>query len=75
MATITHNIAGHYLSAVVNNDYSGLDKEDISALNTWLALQGLSFNNPINWQAAGFCRCEVTGLKAECQAVTWKEGR
>ncbi|MFN7339969.1 MAG: hypothetical protein ACK5VI_02690 [Opitutia bacterium] len=72
MKTTTATIASHYLSAIVNNDYSGLDKEETSKLNTWLAMNDLSFCDAINWEGVGFATDEVSGLKADCMKVTWK---
>jgi hypothetical protein len=70
--TATHNVASHYMSAIINNDYSGLEPEEVSALNTWLTKAGLSFADAINWRGVGFCRDEVGGLLADCHQVTWK---
>lgn len=72
MKTVKHTVASIYLSAIVNNDYSGLEKCDIPNLNTWLAMNDLSFSDPINWVEAGFCFDAVSGLKADCHTITWK---
>ena len=63
-------IATHYLSAIINDDYSGLDDDEESDLRAFLAA---------NEQRGGHWDCgdespefltdEVSGLKADCVLV------
>lgn len=59
-----------WASAIINMDYSGLEPEDVKAVNTFLARNGYSFADCITSEDAGFCRVhdasELVGA-ADCQ--------
>ena len=66
-----YDIAKHYLSAIVNGDYSGLDASDADLLNTFLddTPQGC-WEFPEEEQYGNFKRCDVCGLMADCVNAT-----
>ncbi|WP_048647514.1 hypothetical protein [Nitratireductor soli] len=75
MKTITLTAPSHWASAIINGDYSGLDEEDVSALNSFLALQGVSFSDALTCEDAGFrwrhdASPAVGG--ADCQEYTFR---
>ena len=63
----TFNIGGHYLSAIFNSDYSGLDDQEEQQLDTFL--DNLPVNNghfdAIDLDSSDFSTCEVSGLSDE----------
>jgi len=65
-----YKIAGHFLSALINDDYTGLDDSEEQLLNKFLehvySTHGLGFwdTNPDN--QPDFNRCEVTHLLDDC---------
>ena len=68
-----YNLAEHFLSALINNDYSGLDDNEADTLNSWLA--GLPVRG--HWDVdseeleAGpaFSVCDICQLHAMCYPV------
>ena len=67
-----------WASALINLDYSGLVDLDRKALNTWLAMRGLSFSDCLDAQDAGFMWVhdahEFMPVGAECSTYTFKVG-
>jgi len=64
-----YDIGVHFLSAMINNDYSGLEDDEEKQLNDFL--DGLPVKNGV-WDCADdvdFVRCEVSGLYNDCIAV------
>ena len=70
----TFNMGAHFLSAIINGDYSGLSDQDETDLNRFMD------NLPDEFQLRGghfdlvedegnFSRCEVCGLYADCVEV------
>jgi hypothetical protein len=72
---MTLTAPSHWASAIVNGDYSGLEPLDVKHLNTWLALQGLSFADCLSCEDADFMwkhdAAGVTGTGADCQTYTF----
>jgi len=64
-----------WASAIVNNDYSGLEPDEVSALNTWLAENRLSFRDCLTCEGAGFMRRHDAynqfPYAADCQTYTF----
>lgn len=64
-----YSIAAHFLPALINNDLSGLEREDVADFQIW------SENTPAvikHWDASEethFGHCEVTGLSSDCVIV------
>lgn len=56
--------------AIINNDYTGMSEEDTKALNTFLALNGLSCTTASTDSFEGFVRqhdaFDLMPLAAEC---------
>jgi hypothetical protein len=77
MKTITLTAPSAWASAIMNMDYSGLSKEDIGQLNTFLALNNLSFSDCLTCEDAGFMwthdAYSVCPLGADCQTYTFPE--
>jgi hypothetical protein len=67
----TFNIGGHYLSAIFNSDYSGLDDQEEQQLDTFL--DNLPVNNghfdAIDLDNSAFSTCEVSGLYSETYEI------
>jgi hypothetical protein len=65
-----YKIAGHFLSALINDDYTGLGDDEEKALqiltDNVYNTHGLGFwaTNPA--ESPHFTRCEVTHLLADC---------
>jgi hypothetical protein len=72
--TISINAPASWASAIINGDYSGLDKQERSNINEFLAREGLSFADAIDAQDAGFMRdhpaSDLTGA-AECMTYVF----
>lgn len=69
--TYRYTIASHFVPALINGDVTGLDANDEHKLDVFVA-------NLPGWQGhweirddAGFARCEVTDLHAECVHVDY----
>jgi hypothetical protein len=70
----TYQIGGHYLSAIINGDTSGLSDDENQELNLFLNnlpvnighfdVQAMDFNN-----GTKFTTCEVSNLYSECYEV------
>lgn len=78
MKTQEYTIPSHFLPAIINLDYSGLDKSEVGQLNTWLALNDLSFKDALtDLDDLGFCRSHdltAQGVGAcNCHTVAWPE--
>lgn len=62
-----YTIGAHFASALINDDYSGLDDDESLALNKWLALHEM---RGAYWDIVGdnleFARCEITDLHGDC---------
>lgn len=76
--TIEYNIGGHYLSALINCDLSGLADEEVAALEDFEfqarcdAPAGFEFGHfscP-DGEPDNFMMCEVSGLMAQTVPVT-----
>ena len=72
----THNyqIAGVYLSALFNNDWSGLCEEDTTLLTAFLQrIPGSGHWSNDGSDSGFFGSCDVCGLKADVYKCTWHE--
>jgi hypothetical protein len=64
-----YEISGHFASAIINGDYSGLIDSDIKELD--LFMDNLPVENGhfdiVDYDGEGFfSRCEISGLYSEC---------
>jgi hypothetical protein len=64
-----YNVASHYASAIINNDWTGLDDSETVELQAWLEDVIKKAENLDVHEDAGFCRDEVTGLMADCVTI------
>jgi hypothetical protein len=65
-----------WVSAIVNRDYSGLDRDEIATLNNFLVWFGVSFADCLTCKDAGFVwrhdATDFTRTGADCQVYTFK---
>lgn len=66
----SYTIAGHYLTAIINDDYTGLSDAESSQIARFLS----EANNlpDATWQVEDghhFATCEISGLYADCYEV------
>ena len=68
----THNISAHYLPALINGDYSGLNDEDELLLEDYLKqFEGfyITFNIDEDEEEPYFTRCAISNLRSDCITV------
>lgn len=67
-----YRIAEHFLPAIINDDYSGLNDEEINLLNRFLSeannLDCATWNIDFDSEPH-FIDCDVTGLFSNCHDV------
>lgn len=71
LEAINFIVAGHFASALINDDRTGLVESDCRMLNRFLAsnigrLRGHWSGFDEELDSRGFTRCDITGLYAEC---------
>lgn len=65
-------IGEHFLSALINDDYSGLSDDDEKALDIWLESLDLPQGHwDIVEDSHNFSGCDITGLGALTQIIRW----
>ena len=64
-----YNVASHYASAIINNDWTGLDDSETAELQAWLEDVLKKAEHLDVHEDAGFCRDEATGLMADCVTI------
>lgn len=68
MQEIKYQISTHFLSAIFNDDYTGLEDKEVKHLKQWLKQQAdtLPANHFHHWadldSGYDFARCEITGM-------------
>jgi hypothetical protein len=72
--TIEYTIASHYLSALINDDYSGLNNEETVELNEFIRREYPAGAKATSWtigddESESFARCSVSGFMANCSTV------
>ena len=65
-----YQVGEHFLSAIINGDYSGLSDTDEGALDNWIGAETEGMKNH-HWacvpeHGSEFSDCDVTGLKSTC---------
>ena len=67
-----YQLSGHWASAIINGDYSGLEDTEEKQLNNWLESLP-KVNGHIDGfderDSLGFCRDDITGLFSDCFKV------
>lgn len=68
MSTIrkTFNIGQHYMSAFINSDESGLEKEDVDLINEFISTHGPEVHVYMPEGSPHFTKCDVSGLYDTC---------
>ena len=70
-----YEISEHFASALLNDDYTGLEDEDETALNIFTdnaySEHGLGFWDTNPEEQPDFMRCEVIDLLSNCHTVTY----
>lgn len=69
MDSYEYTVAEHWLSAIVNGDYSGLTDQEESDLNAWL---DANQESGAYWDTDGYIRFdrdEIGGLMADCVSL------
>ena len=65
--TVTVHLAEHWLPALINGDYSGLEDGEVAELEAWAAANPCDHYSP--GADLGFTRDDVSGLLADCVEV------
>lgn len=64
---IDYTIGSHFLSALINDDRSGLNDDDEKAFHAWLDEEARPFSHfDVLDNGGNFARCDVTGLHSDC---------
>lgn len=66
-----YSIAAHYLPALINGDYTGMSDTEEKEFTDWLESTDRRITHwDCDTDNAGFARCEVSGLMADCVIVS-----
>lgn len=73
-----YHIAEHYLSALINGDITGLEPGEDLELDLFVAEVQQGHGSDGHWacgsdDAADFRLCEVSGLMAMCQTISYMQ--
>lgn len=62
-----YTIGAHFLSALVNNDYSGLTNEESIILDNWFKSKNIEGSNWdfLPFEEVDYFKCEITGLMGD----------
>ena len=66
----TLTVAEHWLPAIINGDYSGLNDEEIETLNDWLEENAKPSSVWTTYDYPEFDRDTISGYMAKCYIVT-----
>jgi hypothetical protein len=73
MRIIEYTISKHYLPALINGDYTGLDELDKHEFSGWLrSVQDFAAHWAVDWEELDntrYARCEVSGLYSDCSTI------
>lgn len=72
METIEYQVAGHFLSAIINGDDSGLEPQEVELLESWYQREMLDGNWILGVDGGDsyFAECEVCEQYADCYTLT-----
>jgi hypothetical protein len=62
-------ISSHYLSAIINNDYSGLNEDETQAVKDFLKEQVKGYLVDIAENSENFCKCYINKLYSDCVEI------
>jgi hypothetical protein len=65
----TYHLAGHYLPALINGDYSGLTDQEEKELTAFIDSLPVTGHFDIISEESYFKRCEICELHANCYEV------
>jgi hypothetical protein len=65
----TYHLSGHFISALVNGDRTGLEDQDESDLDAWIDSLPVSGHFEIIDEEGNFRECDITGLHSDCFEV------
>jgi len=65
----TYHLAGHYLPALINGDYSGLSDQEEAELNAWIDALPVTGHFDVISEESDFKQCEICELHADCYEV------
>lgn len=71
---VEYQIAGEYLPSLINGDDSGLSGTDTAVLEAFLEKEKIHDSGLFtteNDDEGQYCRCDVSGLYANCYTVYW----
>ena len=63
------NIGSHFVSALINGDYSGLNDQEGHLLDTFVTWVGDHLSVDVLDGEPSFNRCDVSGLQGDCLPV------
>jgi hypothetical protein len=66
------NISEHFLCALINDDYSGLDDDDVEALKLFLSGLPSGYFAYDGNGSIDFVRCEITDLYSDCARACYQ---
>lgn len=66
----TYIIGKHFLPALINGDYTGMEDHEDQALDAFLERVACKGHWSYADEGENFTRCEVSGLYADCVTVT-----
>ena len=65
-----YTISEHFLSAVINNDYSGLDDSEHELLEQWLDDNSIRSGHwSVENEERDFAKCEIINLMSNCVTI------
>jgi len=62
-------VSEHYLSALINGDYSGLSDQEEAELNAWIDSLPVSGHFDVISEESDFKQCDISELHADCYEV------
>lgn len=62
-----YNIGEHFMPAIINDDFTGLDDSEAETLNAWLENNDMRASHwDIEDDSENYCECEISGLVNRC---------
>jgi len=65
----TYHLAGHYLPALINGDYSGMDDQESEQLDRWTDSLPVRGHFDVISEESDFRLCDICELHADCYEV------
>ncbi len=65
LKTIEYKVNTSYACAIINDDYSGLEPDDITAIDLFFNKIDGDFN-PADIDSLEWCSCDISGLWGDC---------